>query len=303
MVDITHKQISLRTATATGQIRVSSETLRKIQNNDLPKGNLFDVARAAAFLGAKNTSGIIPHCHPAPLENLDVQFEADEKNSVLNVTVFAKTIYKTGIEMEALTGVSVALLTIYDLLKPIDKNLEIGAIKLLKKTGGRSQQMAELKEGLTAAVLVCSDSTAAGKREDNSGKIIQEMLKTYNVDVVEYRIVPDEPQQIQKAIYEWVKQDVAFIFTTGGTGLSPRDQTVEAVREIMEQDAPGIGEAMRAFGMNMTPKAMHSRSMAGSIQKTLIVCLPGSSNGARESLQAILPGLFHARSMLKGGGH
>jgi molybdenum cofactor biosynthesis protein MoaC len=303
MIDITHKQTSLRTALANGEIRVAKETIRKIINNELPKGNLLDVARAAAYLGAKNTASLIPHCHPTPIESLDVDFEIDEAGSRVVVRALAKTIYKTGIEMEAMTAVSVALLTIYDLLKPVDKNMEIGSIKLLEKTGGHSQQLAELKQGLTAAVLVCSDSTAAGKREDKSGIIIQEMLKTYGVEIIAYEIVPDEPEQIRDKILGWVKNDIAFVFTTGGTGLSPRDQTVDAVSGLFEKTASGIGEAMRAYGMNRQPKAMHSRSVAGSIQKTLIVCLPGSSNGARESLQAVLPGLFHARSMLKGGGH
>ncbi|MDH4263723.1 MAG: bifunctional molybdenum cofactor biosynthesis protein MoaC/MoaB [Spirochaetia bacterium] len=303
MIDITHKQTSLRTALASGEIKLTKETIPKIINNELPKGNLFDIARAAAYLGAKNTASLIPHCHPTPIESLDVKCEVDEAGSRVIVKALAKTIYKTGIEMEAMTAVSIALLTIYDLLKPVDKKMEIGSIKLLEKTGGRSQQMAELKKGLTAAVLVCSDSTAAGKRQDKSGLIIQEMLKTYGVEILAYEIVPDEPEQIQKNIIEWVKKDIAFVFTTGGTGLSPRDQTVDAVKSLFEQEAPGIGEAMRSYGMNMTPKAMHSRSVAGSIQTTLIVCLPGSSAGARESLQAVLPGLFHARSMLKGGGH
>jgi len=303
MIDITQKQTSLRTALASGEIQVTRETIDRIINNKLPKGNLFDVARAAAYLGAKNTASLIPHCHPAPIEGLDVDFEVDQGKSRIIVKVLAKAIYKTGIEMEAMTAASIALLTIYDLLKPVDKKMEIKNIRLLEKTGGRSQQMADLKKGLTAAVLVCSDSTAAGKREDKSGKIIQEILATYGVKIAAYEIVPDEPEQIREKILGWVKNDVAFVFTTGGTGLSPRDQTVDAVSGIFEKEAPGVGEAMRAYGMNMTAKAMHSRSVAGSIKKTLIVCLPGSSNGARESLQAVLPGLFHARSMLKGGGH
>ncbi|MDH4201170.1 MAG: cyclic pyranopterin monophosphate synthase MoaC, partial [Spirochaetia bacterium] len=217
MIDITQKQTSFRTALASGEILVAKETIFKIKNNELPKGNLFDVARSAAYLGAKKTASLIPHCHPTPIEGLDVSFETDEVNSRIIVRVLAKTIYKTGIEMEALTAVSVALLTIYDLLKPVDKNMEIGSIKLLEKTGGRSQQLAELKKGLTAAVLVCSDSTAAGKREDKSGKMIQEIMNSYGVSVEAYEVVPDEPEHIRSKINEWVKKDIAFIFTTGGT--------------------------------------------------------------------------------------
>ena len=101
----------------------------------------------------------------------------------------------------------------------------------------------------------------------------------------------------------WVKEDIHFIFTTGGTGLGPRDNTVSAVKEILERDADGITEAIRNFGQMRTPLAMMSRAVAGAIAETLIVTLPGSSDGARESLEALLPAVFHARKMMKGGGH
>jgi molybdenum cofactor synthesis domain-containing protein len=99
------------------------------------------------------------------------------------------------------------------------------------------------------------------------------------------------------------EDDVHFIFTTGGTGLGPRDNTVSAIKSILERDADGITEAMRTYGQMRTPMAMMSRAVAGSIKYTTIVTLPGSSDGAREGLEAILPAVFHARKMLKGGGH
>lgn len=315
MRDITNKQISLRKAKAIGFVICSETTLDLIKNNALPKGNLFDIARAAGFLAAKNTQNLIPHCHPVSIDGLSIAFEiispatvseflpGNTKCGVL-ITVDAKSIGRTGIEMEALTAVSISALTIYDLLKPLkDKELEISSVKLIEKTGGKTDKLKFVKNRQKAAVLVCSDSTFAGKREDTSGKMIQEMLGKYNTEVLEYKILPDEPEQIKKQILEWVKQDVPFIFTTGGTGLGPRDKTVEAVKSIIDRDADGISEAMRSYGQMRTPLAMMSRSVAGSIKHTLIVTLPGSSNGVRESLEAILPAVFHARSMLKGGDH
>jgi len=316
MRDISHKQITLRTAKAIGIIFCSADTIELIKKDQLPKGNLFDVARAAAFVGAKSTPLLLPHCHPVTIDGMNVQFELlnkekhgeyfDEKvlsRSGIVILGEAKSIGRTGIEMEMLTGVSVAALEIYDMLKPVDTQLEIGNIKLLEKKGGKSDRNKYFSTPPVCAVLVCSDSTASGKREDNSGKMIQQMLEAVKANVKYYKVVADDKLQIQQQVKEWVKEDVHFIFTTGGTGLGPRDNTVLAIKEILERDADGITEAIRSFGQMRTPLAMMSRGVAGSIAETLIVTLPGSTDGARESLEAIIPAVFHARKMMKGGGH
>lgn len=305
MRDITNKQITLRTANASGIVFCSKETIGLIDNNKIPKGNIFEFARSAAFFAAKKADNLLPHCHPVTIDGMSVDFDiiSEENRSGILIKAEAKSIGRTGIEMEVLTGVSIAALTIYDMLKPVDKNLEIGSIKLIDKKGGKSDRQKYFSTPPSCAVLVCSDSTAQGKREDNSGKIIIELLKNYKVEQIEYKILPDDKKQIQAQIKEWVANDIHFIFTTGGTGLSPRDNTVGAIEEILERNADGITEAIRAYGQMRTPLAMMSRAVAGSIASTMIVTLPGSSDGARESMEAILPGIFHARKMLKGGGH
>lgn len=316
MRDITHKQITLRTARATGIIFCSEATIELIKIDQLPKGNLFDVARTAAFVGAKSTPQLLPHCHPVAIDGMDISFDFLSKElhgEIFDSTVFTKTgivitgnaksIGRTGIEMEMLVAVSVAALEIYDMLKPVDTQLEIGSIKLLEKKGGKSDRKKFFNTPPTCAVLVCSDSTAAGTREDSSGKMIVQMLQAVNANVKHYTILPDDKEKIQQQIKDWVKEDIHFVFTTGGTGLGPRDNTVSAVKEILERDADGITEAIRNFGQMRTPLAMMSRAVAGAIAETLIITLPGSSDGARESLEAILPAVFHARKMMKGGGH
>ena len=316
MRDISHKQITLRTARAVAIIFCSDQSIELIKSNALPKGNLFDVARAAGFLGAKLTPQLLPHCHPVTIDAMDFTFNFINRelhtelftDDILNRTGIviqgeAKSIGRTGIEMETLTAVSVAALEIYDMLKPVDTKLEIGNIRLLEKKGGKSDRNRYIEESPSCAVLVCSDSTAKGERDDKSGLLICDMLKKVNGNVLHYKILPDDKEAIQKQIKDWVADDIQFIFTTGGTGLGPRDNTVSAVKEILERDADGITEAMRTFGQMRTPLAMMSRSVAGAIGKTLIVTLPGSPNGAKESLEAILPGVFHARKMMEGGGH
>ena len=316
MRDISHKQITLRTARAIAIIFCSDKSIELIKSNSLPKGNLFDVARAAGFLGAKLTPQLLPHCHPVTIDAMDFTFEFINRElhtelfdeNILNKTGIviqgeAKSIGRTGIEMETLTAVSIAALEIYDMLKPVDTKLEIGNVRLLEKKGGKSDRNRYIEESPSCAVLVCSDSTAKGERDDKSGLLICDMLKKVNGNVLHYKILPDDKEAIQKQIKDWAAEDIQFIFTTGGTGLGPRDNTVSAVKEILERDADGITEAMRTFGQMRTPLAMMSRSVAGAIGKTLIVTLPGSPNGAKESLEAILPGVFHARKMMEGDGH
>lgn len=316
MRDITHKQITLRTARAVGIIFCSQATLDLIRNDQLPKGNLFDVARAAGFIGAKLTPQLLPHCHPVAIDGMDMQFDFldREKHADLFedaifsragivITGKAKSIGRTGIEMEMLTAVSVAALEIYDMLKPVDTVLEIGYIKLLEKRGGKSDRKKFFVTPPVCAVLVCSDSTASGEREDKSGKLISQMLQDLGGIVKHYAVAPDNKEQIQQQIKNWVAEDVEYIFTTGGTGLGPRDNTVSAVKEILERDADGITEAMRSYGQQRTPLAMMSRAVAGAVKQTLIITLPGSTDGARESLEAITPAIFHARKMMLGGGH
>ncbi|MDX2188918.1 MAG: bifunctional molybdenum cofactor biosynthesis protein MoaC/MoaB [Bacteroidota bacterium] len=300
MRDITGKQITLRTAESTASIFCSKETIELIKSDKIPKGNIFEFARAAGFFAAKKTDQILPHCHPVNIDGLEINFEI--KDNSVEIKCLAKSIGRTGIEMEALSAVSIAALTIYDMLKPVDTQLVISDIRLLEKKGGKSDQK-YFNTPPKCAVLVCSDSTFEGKRDDHSGNTTIEMLKKHRIEDIEYKITNDDVHQIQSIIKEWVSQDIPYIFTTGGTGLSPRDNTVKAIKEIIEKEAPGIAEAMRAHGQLRTPLAMMSQMVAGTIASTLIVTLPGSTNGVKESLEAILPAVFHARKMLKSKGH
>ncbi len=314
MRDISSKTITLRTAEAVGAVFCGSETVDLIKNDELPKGNLFDVARAAGFLAGKNTHNLIPHCHPVSIDSMELSFdllrtehpvpgfENSQRTGVV-IRGTGKSIGRTGIEMEMLTAVSVAALTIYDLLKPVDKNLEISSIRLLNKKGGKSDRDGFVRSDLNCAILVCSDSASAGEKEDQSGLEIKKILDSYGIKITDFQLVEDDSQKIQDQLKKWVQQGLAFIFTTGGTGLGLRDVTIEAIGEVVERDAPGIGEAMRAHGGMRSPLAMMSRSFAGTIGLTTIIALPGSVTGVKESLDSILPWAFHTRSILEGEGH
>ena len=301
MVSTSQKIETKRIATAQAILESTTEVIERVRKNDLPKKDVLTIARTAAVMAAKKTGELIPYCHPLVLDQIQIDFELLESSIQIFSTV--TTISKTGVEMEALTAASVAALTLYDMLKPLNQSLEITGIKLLSKYGGKSTYHENIPAAFKPAVIVSSDSTAAGTRKDKSGLIIKDRLESYGLAEIQYVILPDDQKLIQTEIKRMVAEQVGLIFTTGGTGLGPRDVTVEAVSAIIEKEVPGISEAMRDFGQKQTPYAMLSRGVAGLIGKTLVVTLPGSSGGASESLDAVFPYILHAFPMMQGGGH
>lgn len=300
MVNITHKSNTLRKAIATAVVAVSSEaTITAINNNQVPKGNVFEMSKTAGLFAAKRTSDMIPDCHPLPIEYTHISFEV--KGLEIHIFVEVHTIYKTGVEVEAMHAASVVALTFYDMLKPIDKGIEIRNIRLVEKKGGKTDYK-EATEGLTAAVIVCSDTIAAGKKEDKAGKAIIAHLERYAVPAT-YTIIPDEVADIQNYIKQAVNENTSLVLITGGTGLSPRDVTPEAVRPLLDREIEGIAETIRSYGQDRTPYSMLSRSVAGTIGNSLVIALPGSTKGATESMDAVFPAVFHIFKMLKGGRH
>jgi cyclic pyranopterin phosphate synthase len=302
MRDITAKVNSLRTATAQAILRVSPETILMIQENRVPKGDPLTVAKVAAVQAAKNTPQLIPYCHPVPLDFVGIDFELS--NDQIRITATTKAIYKTGVEMEALSAVSIAALNLYDMLKMLDEKMRIETIELLEKQGGKGDFKQAFASQLKAAVIVISDTVAAGKKQDRSGRLIVQRLETEGLTVSHYQTVPDEPDTIQAAVQNYTSHDVVdLIITTGGTGVTPRDQTPESLADLFERRLPGVEEALRAYGQVRTPYAMLSRSMAGTIGKTIVLCLPGSSGGVQDAMDALFPAILHTYKMLWGGGH
>ena len=150
-------------------------------------------------------------------------------------------------------------------------------------------------------ILTLSDRSARGEREDESGPALARLVQAGGWSVIRQAILPDEESQIRAALIEWADSgEMDIILTTGGSGFSPRDVTPEATRAVIDREAPGLAEAMRAASLTITPHAMLSRIVAGMRGAALIINLPGSPKGAVENLQVIVPVLPHAVQLLRG---
>ncbi|RYY61080.1 MAG: bifunctional molybdenum cofactor biosynthesis protein MoaC/MoaB [Chitinophagaceae bacterium] len=301
MVDITHKNSTLRIAIASAIVKVSRpETIEAVQQRKVPKGDVFEFARAAGLLAVKKTSDVIPDCHPLPVEYTGITYETD--GLTIKIYVEVHTIYKTGVEVEAMHGASVTALTMYDMLKPIDKGIEILSIRLDSKKGGKSDHQKDWSH-LAATVIVCSDSISAGTSEDSSGRAIINRLEHLGITTKAYDTIADDFTLIQQKIRGLDHSKPQLLLFTGGTGLSDRDNTPDAVRPLLDKEIPGIMEQARRYGQDRMPYAMLSRGVAGFIGETLVITLPGSLKGVDETMDAIFPHVLHLFKVKAGSKH
>jgi cyclic pyranopterin phosphate synthase len=302
MRDVSHKPNTLRTATAEALLQCLPTTIAAIRSGAVPKADPLGVARIAGIQAAKNTSLVIPYCHQVPLDSVDVEITYGE--DTLRVVASVKAVWKTGVEMEALTCASAAALTLYDMLKIIDDSMEIRSIRLTGKRGGKSDYVKSQGLKIAAGVLVLSDAASRGEREDRSGEAIRRRLESFGVSIEEFKVLPDDGELITEELRRWADTlSLDLVITTGGTGTSPRDVTPEATARVIEREIPGIVEMLRAHGQERNRHAMLSRGIAGLRGNTLFINLPGSPGAVQESLDVLLPWIFHVFDIARGRGH
>ena len=321
MVDVGNKAVTKRTATATGRLVTRPDVIALVRADDLPKADVLATARIAGISGAKKTSELIPLCHQIPLSSVKVDFDFTA-DSIL-VTATAKTTGQTGVEMEALTAVTVAALTLHDMIKAVDAAATMTDIQLRDKTGGKHGHWMrpsaapdvaapEPVEGAptkrprrskpranTAAVIVASTAGAAGTRPDTTGPVIADWLAAAGY-TAELTVVSDA--DIAGEVARVLKTAPAVILTTGGTGVSPTDRTPEATLAVLDRELPGVAEAIRAHGLAATPMAALSRAVAGTARGTVIINLPGSPGGVDDGLAVLDDLLPHLVAQVSGGG-
>ncbi|MDD9912078.1 MAG: bifunctional molybdenum cofactor biosynthesis protein MoaC/MoaB [Alphaproteobacteria bacterium] len=300
MIHVGEKPATKRRAVACGGIQMGQEAFVKLQTRTLPKGDALALAEIAGIQAAKQTANILPMCHPLPLDVVGITWELIEETCTARMWCEVRTVAKTGVEMEALAGVNGALLCLYDVLKGTDPALTVLASRLELKEGGKTgvwvhpdasehwQQLLEkvVQYNTTAAVVVVSDRASRGEYEDLAGPAVAQELEKRHVTSVDVRIVPDE-EEILAAVLQELVQEYPLVLTTGGTGPAARDITPEVVTKLADKVLPGIGEALRQYGLQFTKTTWLSRSIGARLGQSLVVTLPGNPKAIAESFPVL----------------
>ncbi|WP_255436721.1 bifunctional molybdenum cofactor biosynthesis protein MoaC/MoaB [Rhodanobacter sp. PCA2] len=320
MADVRRKRVTARRAVAVGELHAGS-AFDDIVAQRLPKGDAIAMAEIAGLQGAKNASQLMPLCHPLPLEYLELRCEPVAERQAIRVYCEVATHARTGVEMEALAGVSAALLTLYDLTKPVQPALAIGGVRLLFKEGGKKglwfhpdgmteaerahyrPQAAPRLEGVAAAVVTLSDRAHRGEYEDRSGPLLVERLRALGADLGPAEVRADEAAPLAARLHELAAAGVRLVLCTGGTGLGPRDVTPEALAQVADRRVPGLAEMFRSESSQHTPLAWLSRAEAVLVGGMLVIALPGSAKAVAQGMDILAPILAHALAMVAGEGH
>lgn len=324
MVDVANKPVSTRIAVAEARVPLGPELENLFRQGQTKKGDAVAVAQLAGIQAVKQTAAMIPLCHPLPITSVDVHIHMEP--GLARVVTRVETVAQTGVEMEALHGASVAALTLIDMGKSVQRDLAVEHVRLLEKTGGtrgdyRANALNETKPQVhtptadggeahedwptfTAAVLTVSDRAHGGVYQDRGGPAVRQWLaEQANNPTTNHAVVPDDPAAIRQQITTWTDDATSppdLLFTTGGTGLGPRDRTPDVTAELIERPHPGLVELARSATLIHTPLAHLSRAVAGVRRSTLVINLPGSPRGATQWLDALHPVLPHALRMLQG---
>jgi cyclic pyranopterin phosphate synthase len=328
MIDVSDKPETARVAIARGRVQTTAEVVGLVRADGLPKADVLATARIAGIAGAKRTSDLIPLCHPLPLTGVTVVFELGQ--STIDIEAIAKTTGRTGVEMEALTAVAVAGLTLHDMIKAVDPGSTLTDIRLDFKSGGKrgrwergrtddaapaapaapagpaapaapaAHPAAAQPGSRTARVVVASTRGASGEREDTTGPVIVRWLTEHGFTTAPALVVADA--DVGRALAEAVAGHPSVVITTGGTGVSPTDVTPEATAAVLDRELPGVAEALRARGLASTPAAALSRGRAGTSGRTVVINLPGSRGGVADGLEVLDAILAHLVDQVSGSG-
>jgi len=320
MVDVGGKPPTQRIARARARVRMSSASAGAVSRGEVPKGEVLGVARLAGIQAAKQTAGLIPLAHPLALSFVDVQATVTAEAGLVEITSEARTLGPTGVEMEAMTACAVAALTIYDMVKGLERGVVLEEIVLLEKRGGRGDYLLEepaqgsatreapavaqangAAKGPRIALLTISTSRAGRAQLDESGPRLAALAEQLGAEIAGRELIADDRAAIEQRIRHWADAGgCALVLTSGGTGVAPTDVTPEATAAVIEREIAGLAEAMRDASRGHTPYWMLSRSIAGVRGSTLIINLPGSPRSIEQVGPALLAAIPHALELIAG---
>ena len=309
MVDVGGKDVGERSARASARVRMSPSTAEAVEAGNGPKGEVLGVARLAGIQAAKQTAQLIPLAHPLALTFVDVGASVDVEQGLLELVSEVRTVARTGVEMEAMTACAVAALTVYDMVKGLERGVAIEQVVLLEKRGGRSDygraisggRHPEAPRGVRAAIITVSTSKAAGEGEDESGPRLSALAERLGAQIAGCEVIPDDRATIEARLRHWADVErCALVLTTGGTGVAASDVTPEATAAVIDRELPGVTEAMRAASRPHTAHWMLSRSVAGVRGATLILNFPGSPASIEQTGTALLQAIPHALELIEG---
>ncbi|MGN6445395.1 bifunctional molybdenum cofactor biosynthesis protein MoaC/MoaB [Amnibacterium sp.] len=302
MIDVGAKPETRREAVAQGRMVTTAEVVRLLVADGLPKADALATARIAGIAGAKRTSDLIPLCHPLPIDAVSVELQPE--GETVRIEARVSTTGRTGVEMEALTAVTIAGLTLHDMIKAVDPGATLTDVQLVEKTGGKHgrwtrDRIPEAPESVRRGggrVLVVSTGAAARTRQDTTGGRIVAWLREQGLETPDASVVADS--DVASGLRAALADGPEVLITTGGTGPSPTDRTPEATRALLDRPLPGVAEALRARAG--TPTAALGRGIAGLANGTVVVNLPGSAGGVDDGLAVLADLLPHLRHQLRG---
>lgn len=321
MADIRSKRPTRRRAVAVGELRAGEFAFGQIVARRLPKGDALAMAEVAGLQGAKQASALMPLCHPLPLELVEVSHVLVPERHAVRLYCEVATEARSGVEMEALAGVNAALLTVYDLTKPVEPALAIEGVRLLFKEGGKKglwihpdglseTERAHFKpraaarlDGVRSAVVTLSDRAQRGEAQDESGPLMVERLSQLGARVEHVDLLADGIEPLAAHLKRLSEAGLRLCLCSGGTGFGARDLTPEALARVADRRLSPLADLLRVEGARHTPLAWLSRSEAVQVGQMLVIALPGSPRAVRQGLDILLPLLPHALAMMAGGDH
>jgi len=336
MVNVGAKDVTARAARAHALVACTPHAQTLLRTGELKKGDALAIARIAAIAATKKTPDLIPLCHPIAITGVNVEVTVVEQGVDLVATV--STADRTGIEMEALTAVTVGALNIIDMIKAVDRSAHIAYARIEHKEGGRSGTWTRNSDGTMThgvgdgvgdgvdgvagnkvpsqtngtqsvqpnphlvGVLTISDRAAAGKRADETGPYITQRVESWGYQATAIT-VPDDVDAIRQAVTTMQHEGAWLIITTGGTGISPTDHTPQALEPLITLPLPALTSALQATGVGKAPGALLTRTLAGIMDRTALIALPGSPGAVRDGLDVLETVREHLAEQLAGADH